>query len=104
MPDTKCITSAQLDALRKEIKKDIEKLTKDQNIVNDKLSNKITQLELNEAVRNNTLASMQETMAEMRDDVKTLLEKPGKRYESLGNEVIKWAIIGLLTASQIFGG
>lgn len=104
MPDTKCITSAQLDALRKEIKKDIEKLTKDQNIVNDKLSNKITKLELNEAVRNNTLASMQETMAEMRDDVKTLLEKPGKRYESLGNEVIKWAIIGLLTASQIFGG
>lgn len=104
MPDTKSITSAQLDALRKEIKKDIEKLTKDQNIVNDKLSNKITKLELNEAVRNNTLASMQETMAEMRDDVKTLLEKPGKRYESLGTEVIKWAIIGLLTASQIFGG
>lgn len=104
MPDTKSITSAQLDALRKEIKKDIEKLLKDQNCVNDKLSSKITQLELNEAVRNNTLASMQETMAEMRDDVKTLLEKPGKRYESLGNEVIKWAIIGLLTASQIFGG
>lgn len=101
MPENKPMT---LDALRQEIKRDMEILRAEQVSSERKLSERVSRLETSDAIRSTTLGAMQETMAEMRDDIKTLLEKPAKRYESLGNEVIKWAILGLLTATSIFGG
>ena len=38
---------------------------------------------------------------EVKTDVKELKDKPGKRWESLVNIVLQWAVLGLLAATVI---
>ncbi|MBC8571051.1 hypothetical protein [Zongyangia hominis] len=39
---------------------------------------------------------------EVKSDVKELKDKPGKRWESVVNLLLQWAVLGLLAATMIF--
>lgn len=43
-----------------------------------------------------TLTTMSSTMDEVKQDVKSLVEKPAKRWDSLAEKIINWAVLGIL--------
>lgn len=65
---------------------------------NDRLSD----LERVSTARDVKYDNIMELLDEVRDDLRELKEKPGRRWESLMGIVMQWAVLGLLAATMLF--
>lgn len=63
---------------------------------------RIESVEKGHAVLDASLANIRTVLEEIRADVKDLKDKPGKRWDSLVTEALKWVVLAMLGATVVF--
>ena len=61
--------------------------------------NKIEALYRQQAVIDERYSQIQTTLVQIQTDLKGLMAKPGKRWESLVSTVLQWAVLAVLAAA-----
>lgn len=65
-------------------------------------NDRLAELERRSAARDVKYDNIMSMLDELRIDMRELKEKPARRWESLINMVMQWAVMGLLAASMLF--
>lgn len=80
----------------------IEKAISENSESHGKLYARIETVEKGQAVINTNLDNIEKLCNEICADVKTLKEKPAKRYDALVNSVMQWLVLAILGAVVVF--
>lgn len=64
----------------------------------EKITEKLSELENNQGVVSTELSNIKELCNEIKADVKDLKERPMKRYDTISTAVVQWLILAVLGA------
>lgn len=85
--------AARVLAMEKEIQENRES--------HGKIYARLENVETGHAVFDNSLSNIWAVLKEIQADVREMKGKPGKRWESLVNEVLKWLVLAVLGAAVV---
>ena len=83
----------------------LEKSSADNHESHGGIYSRLSKIEQENAVINNSLSSIREMLATIQKDVQAVKDRPSNRYYKLSDAILQWAVIGLFgiaLASKFF--
>lgn len=80
----------------------LEREAKENAAAHEAFRERLEKIENGHGVLKQDLLYIQNLCSEIKDDVKTLKDRPAKRYESIISTVLQWLVVAILAAVVVF--